>query len=57
MLKALFSSQVRIDLLSTLLMHPNVEFYLQELAAKSNSSPRYIHVKLRNLENISLLQK
>ena len=57
MLKALFSSQVRIDLLATLLMHPDEEFYLRELAAKLNSSPRSIHVELRNLEKIRLLQK
>jgi len=57
MLKALFSSQVRIDLLSTLLMHPDEEFYLRELAANLHNSPRSIHVELRNLEKISLLQK
>jgi len=56
-LKNLFSSQVRIDLLSTLLMHPDEEFYLRELAAKLSSSPRSINVELRNLEKINLLLK
>jgi predicted nucleotidyltransferase len=57
MLKHLFSSQVRVDLLSALLMHPDEEFYLRELAVKLNSSPRSINVELRNLEKISLLLK
>lgn len=57
MLKNLFSSQVRIDLLSTLLMHPDEEYYLRELAVKLSSSPRSIHLELRNLEKIDLLLK
>jgi predicted nucleotidyltransferase len=56
-LKNLFSSQVRIDLLSTLLMHPDEEFYLRELAVKLDSSPRSINVELRNLEKIKLILK
>jgi hypothetical protein len=55
MLKRLFSSQVRVDLLSVLLMHPEKEFYLRELAVKLSSSPRSINVELRNLQNIGLL--
>ncbi len=57
MLKNIFTSQARIDLLATLLMHPDEEFYLRELATKLKSSPRSISLELQNLERISLLRK
>lgn len=57
MLKQLFSSQVRIDLLALFLMHPEEEFYVRELAEKLHSSPRSVNVELRNLEQIAILQR
>lgn len=57
MLKQLFSSEVRIQLLSRFLMHPEAEYYGRELADLFETSPRAVHVELRNLEAIHLLRK
>ena len=57
MLKELFSSEVRILLLNTFLMNPDIEFYLRELSAKFNVSPRHISLELQNLKSIELIKK
>jgi uncharacterized protein len=57
MLKNLFSSQVRIDLLGLLFLNPDQEFYLRELVTRLNGFPRAISVELKNLSDIGLIKK
>lgn len=57
MLKQLFSSQIRVDLLAVFFMHPGEEFYLRQLVAMLQCSPRSISLELGNLHAIGLVVK
>lgn len=57
MLKTLFSSEVRIQLLNRFLMHPDTEYYGRELSDMLHTSPRAVHVELGNLESIDLIRR
>jgi predicted nucleotidyltransferase len=57
MLKNLFSSQVRIDLLGLFFLNPDKEFYLRELVVRLNGFPRAVSVELKNLADIGLVKK
>ena len=57
MLKELFSSQIRVLLLNTFLMHSDSEYYLRELAEKFKVSPRHVSLELQNLKKIELIKK
>ena len=57
MLKQLFSSQTRVDLLAIFFMHPGEEFYLRQLTGMLQCSPRSISLELANLHEISLVHK
>ena len=57
MLKKLFSSEARILLMNRFLLHPDQEFYLRQLAAQFNLSPRAVSLELQNLESIGLISK
>ncbi len=57
MLKQLFSSQTRVDLLAIFFMHPGEEFYLRQLTGMLQCSPRSISLELANLHAISLVHK
>jgi predicted nucleotidyltransferase len=55
MLHKLFSSKVRIALLSTFFLHPEKSFYLRELERITGEDYKNISTELRNLESIGLL--
>ena len=57
MLKNLFISQVRIELLNILFLFQDEEFYLRQLVQKIKCSPRSVNLELRNLESINLVHK
>lgn len=55
MLHKLFSSKVRIELLSTFFLHPEKSFYPRELERITGEDYKNISTELRNLESIGLL--
>jgi len=55
MLHKLFSSKVRIELLSTFFLHPEKSFYLRELERITGEDYKSISTELRNIESIGLL--
>jgi predicted nucleotidyltransferase len=57
MLKNLFTSEVRILLLSRFLMNEDREFYLRQLSSHFNLSPRHVSLELKNLQNIGIINK
>ena len=57
MLKNLFSSEVRIQLLTLFLLHPEREYYLRELSTRLQVSPRQVSLELSNLSKIELIKK
>jgi len=57
MLKNIFSSQTRIDLLKQLLLCSDKEFYLRELVEITQNFPHSIRMELKNLESIDLVLK
>ena len=57
MLKNLFSSEVRIKLLTLFLLHPEREYYLRELSTRLQVSPRQVSLELSNLSKIELIKK
>jgi predicted nucleotidyltransferase len=57
MLSNLFTSKIRINMLTLFLMNPDREFYLRELVKILNISPRSVSLELKNLSNIELLKK
>ena len=57
MLKNLFGSQVRVDLLAFFLTHPGEEFYVRQLIKKLNANPRAVNRELINLHTIGLIRK
>jgi len=55
MLQALFTSKVRIELLSTFFLHDERDFYVRELERITGEDYKNITLELRNLEGIGLL--
>lgn len=55
MLEQLFSSRVRVKLLTTFLTNPDARFYTRELERLLEESPYAIQRELRRLESIGLL--
>jgi predicted nucleotidyltransferase len=55
MLQKLFSSRVRIEILSTFLMNPEKERYVREVARITGEDYKNVSMELRNLEEIGLL--
>jgi predicted nucleotidyltransferase len=57
MLKNLFASKIRINILAQFLMNPDREFYLREFVKILNISPRSVSLELKNLSDIDFLKK
>jgi predicted nucleotidyltransferase len=55
MLQKLFSSRVRVEILSTFLMNPERERYVREVARITGEDYKNVSRELRNLEEIGLL--
>ncbi len=55
-LKSLFSSQTRVKLLSTFLLHPEDEFYIRELTRLLHEQINSIRRELENLRRIGLVK-
>lgn len=55
-LKALFSSQTRVKLLSTFLLHPEQEYFIRELTRLLNEQINSIRRELENLRRIGLVK-
>lgn len=55
-LKALFSSQTRVKLLSTFLLHPEQEYFIRELTRLLNEQINSIRRELENLRKIGLVK-
>ena len=55
-LKALFSSQTRVKLLGTFLLHPEQEFFIRELTRLLNEQINSIRRELENLRRIGLVK-
>lgn len=55
-LKALFSSQTRVKLLSTFLLHPEQEYFIRELTRLLNEQINSIRRELENLRRVGLVK-
>lgn len=55
-LKALFSSQTRVKLLSTFLLHPEQEYFIRELTRLLSEQINSIRRELENLRRIGLVK-
>lgn len=55
-LKALFSSQTRVKLLSTFLLHPDQEYFIRELTRLLSEQINSIRRELENLRRIGLVK-
>src|SRR3989344_6226688 len=55
-LKALFSSQTRIKLLSTFLLHPEEEYFIRQLTRLLSEQINSIRRELENLRRIGLVK-
>jgi DNA-binding transcriptional ArsR family regulator len=55
-LKALFSSQTRVKLLSTFLLHPEEEYFIRELTRLLNEQINSIRRELENLRKVGLVK-
>ncbi len=55
MLQKLFSSRVRVEILSTFLMNPERELYLREVERLTGEDYKNVSMELRNLREIGLL--
>jgi len=55
MLQKLFSSRVRVEILSTFFMNPERELYLREVARLTGEDYKNVSMELRNLKEIGLL--
>ena len=56
MLEKLFSSQVRVELLTLFLTHPGERYYTRQLERLLGRSPRALQQELHRLESIGLLR-
>ena len=55
MLQKLFSSRVRVEILSAFLMNPERELYVREVARLTGEDYKNVSMELRSLEEIGLL--
>jgi predicted transcriptional regulator with HTH domain len=55
MLKSLFSSSIRVDVLSLLLNSPDEQFYIREIAKLLRKNPSGVKRELDNLETMGIL--
>lgn len=55
MLQKLFSSRVRVEILSVFLMNPKRELYVREIERLTGEDYKNVSMELRNLEEIGLL--
>ena len=55
MLKSLFSSSIRADVLSLLLNSPDEQFYIREIAELLRKNPSAVKSDLDNLENMEIV--
>ena len=55
MLQRLFSSRVRVEILSAFLMNPERELYLREVARLTGEDYKNVSMELRNLREIGLM--
>jgi predicted nucleotidyltransferase len=55
MLQKLFSSRVRVEILSTFLMNPERKLYVREVARLTGEDYKNVSMELRNLEEIGLV--
>lgn len=55
MLQRLFSSRVRVEILSAFLMNPERKLYVREVARLTGEDYKNVSMELRNLEEIGLL--
>ena len=55
MLKRLFTSKVRVKLLTTFLLNPDTEFYIRELTRKLDEQINSVRRELDNLKKLGLL--
>ncbi|GAG32288.1 unnamed protein product, partial [marine sediment metagenome] len=55
MLQKLFSSRVRVEILSAFLMNPERKLYVREVARLTGEDYKNVSMELRNLEEIGLL--
>ncbi len=55
MLQKLFSSRVRVEILSVFLMNPGRELYLREVARLTGKDYKNVSMELRNLREIGLV--
>jgi predicted nucleotidyltransferase len=55
MLQKLFSSRVRVEILSVFLMNPKRELYVREVERLTGEDYKNVSMELRNLEEIGLL--
>lgn len=55
MLQKLFSSRVRVEILSAFLMNPGRELYLREVARLTGEDYKNVSMELRNLREIGLV--
>ena len=55
-LKALFSSQTRVKLLSTFLLHPEEEYFIRELTRLLNEQINSIRRELENLRRVGIVK-
>jgi DNA-binding transcriptional ArsR family regulator len=55
-LKALFSSQTRVKLLSTFLLHPEQEYFIRELTRLLNEQINSIRRELENLRRVGIVK-
>ena len=55
MLQKLFSSRVRVEILSVFLMNPGRELYLREVARLTGEDYKNVSMELRNLREIGLV--
>lgn len=55
-LKALFSSQTRVKLLSTFLLHPEEEYFIRELTRLLNEQINSIRRELENLRRVGVVK-
>ena len=56
MLKSLFSSSTRADVLSLLLNSPDEQFYIREIAKLLRKNPSGIKRELDNLEKMEIVR-
>jgi len=57
MLKQLFGSEVRVQILNLFMLNPASEFYLQEISCKLNLSPYTVTQETKRLTEIGLLRR